>query len=114
VEIRQASQPLAISNSSAENHERAQNKAADCKTGFPLVIAEWDRNAREVLRVALDQYNGRHTINIRVWYRDGGEIKPGKSGITLSLKHLPTLTDALARSLDAARDLGLLGEGGEQ
>jgi hypothetical protein len=66
------------------------------------------------VRVALDQYNGRHTINVRVWYRDGGEIKPGKSGITLSLKHLQALSDALARSLDAAHGLGLLDDGGEQ
>ncbi len=50
------------------------------------MIAEWDRNSREVIRVALDKYNGRHTIiNARVWYRDGGEFKPGKAGMTLAL-----------------------------
>lgn len=88
--------------------------AASNPPAFPLVIAEWDRNSREVVRVALDRYNGRHTVNARVWYRDGDTLKPSKSGITLALKHLPALADALARSLDAARDMGLLDDGGEQ
>ena len=78
------------------------------------MIAEWDRNSREVVRVALDRYNGRNTINARPWYHDGGTLKPSKSGITLALKHPPALADALARSLDAARDLGLLDDGGAQ
>jgi hypothetical protein len=51
---------------------------------------------------------------VRTWYRDGDTLKPSKSGITLAVKHLPALADALARSLDAARELGLLDDGGEQ
>jgi hypothetical protein len=74
-----------------------------------LVIAEWDRNAREVVRVALDQYNGRHTINVRVWYRDDDDVlKPSKSGITLAVKHLPALSDAMAQALAKARQLELI------
>jgi hypothetical protein len=47
------------------------------------------------VRVALDQYNGRHTIKARVWYHDDDDdLKPGKTGITLALrntcKHSPT------------------------
>jgi hypothetical protein len=87
--------------------------AAAPKPEFPLVIAEWDRNSREVVRVALDQYNGRHTINARVWYRDGDEVKPSKSGITLAVKHLPALADAIGKALDRAGLLGLLNDGGE-
>ncbi len=83
---------------------------------FPLIIAEWDRNAREVVRVALDQYQGRHTVNARVWWRDAdGVLKPSKSGITLSLKHLPALAEALGKALERANELGLIVEqGGEQ
>jgi hypothetical protein len=59
------------------------------KPEFPIVVAEWDRNSREVVRVALDQYKGRDTINARVWYHDDdGVLRPGKAGITLALKHL--------------------------
>jgi len=70
---------------------------------FPHLIAEWPRNSREVIRVALDQYNGRFTLNIRVWYRDqAGELRPGKTGVTLALKHLPEMAAALSRALDVA------------
>ncbi|MEZ5901656.1 MAG: transcriptional coactivator p15/PC4 family protein [Hyphomicrobiaceae bacterium] len=78
-------------------------------TDFPITIAQWDRNAREVVRVALDQYNGRHTVNARVWYRDAeGGVKPTKTGITLSIKHLPALAAALAEAERSARNLGLI------
>jgi hypothetical protein len=63
------------------------------------------------VRVALDLYNGRHTINARVWYRDGDTLKPGKSGITLSIKHLPALAEGLGRALARAQELGLLDDG---
>jgi hypothetical protein len=82
---------------------------------YPLVVAEWPRNAREVIRVALDQYQGRHTVNVRVWWHDeDGVLKPGKSGITLSLKRLPAMADALGAALVRAIELGLVEEGGEQ
>jgi hypothetical protein len=78
---------------------------------LPLITAEWDRNSREIVRVALDQSNGRHTINARVWYREGDEVRPSKSGITLALKQLPALAEAVGKALDA----GLLhDDGGEQ
>lgn len=43
---------------------------ASAAPAFPIIIAEWDRNSREIIRVALDRYKGRLTINARVWYRD--------------------------------------------
>ena len=75
--------------------------AGDSRMGY--------RNAGEVIRFALDQYNGRPTINVRVWYRDdsGGTLKPGRSGITLAVEHLPQLSDAMAKALAQARRLGL-------
>jgi hypothetical protein len=83
--------------------------AAAPKPEFPIVVAEWDRNSREVVRVALDHYNGRHTINARVWYHDDDDaLRPSKTGITLAVKHLPALADAMAKALAAARDLGLI------
>jgi Transcriptional Coactivator p15 (PC4) len=82
---------------------------------FPIIIAQWDRNRREVIRVALDKYNGRHTINARVWYHDGATLKPGKSGMTLAVTHLPAFAEAMGKALDAARELGLIeDQGGER
>ncbi|MCW5692926.1 MAG: transcriptional coactivator p15/PC4 family protein [Pseudolabrys sp.] len=96
--------------SEPQSHQRV---AGVKQNEFPVIIAEWDRNAREVMRVALDYYNGRHTINARVWYHDDGGLKPGKAGVTLAIKHLPALADALAKAEQRARDLGLI-EGGAQ
>lgn len=79
-----------------------------------MIIAEWDRNSREIVRVALDRFNGYHTIDVRTWYHAGDGVKPSKSGITLAIKHLPALADALRRALDAAEGLGLLDDGGAQ
>lgn len=79
---------------------------------FPIVIAEWLRNSREVVRVELAEYQGRHVIAVRTWYRsviDGG-LKPGRSGITLSIKHLPEMAGAVSKALARATALGLIGE----
>jgi hypothetical protein len=80
---------------------------------LPIVVAEWDRNSREVVRVSLDRFNGCNTIDVRTWYRAAdGSPRPSKSGITLSIKHLPAMAAALAQALARAAELGLLGDGG--
>jgi len=59
------------------------------------------------VRVALDQYNGRHTINARVWYHDDDDVlKPGKDRDHAGLKHLQALADAMGKASATARDLG--------
>ena len=94
---------------------RKQNAQPEGKShDFPIVVAEWDRNKRELVRVALDRYNGHHTVNIRIWYRDGDDLQPSKSGITLGLKHLAPLASALNNAHDLANRLGLMIDGGEQ
>lgn len=95
------------------SHNAAGVSTPSPRPAFPLVIAEWDRNSREVVRVALDQYQGRHTINVRVWFRaDDGDLRPGKSGMTLSVKHLPAMADALGKALERAIELGLIEDTG--
>jgi hypothetical protein len=76
---------------------------------FPIVVAEWDRNGREIVRVALDRFNNRYTIDVRAWWRDAdGSWRPGRGGLTLAVKHLPALADGLASALDRARVFGLI------
>jgi hypothetical protein len=98
--------PAGLGNARAE-------RSSDVPLAFPIIIAEWDRNAREIVRAALDRYNGRHTINARVWYRDGDEVRPSKSGLTLAVKHLPALAAAIGGALAEARAAGLLDHRGE-
>jgi hypothetical protein len=79
------------------------------ETRYPIVVAELPRNNREVIRVSLDQYRGREVADARAWWRDQqGEWKPGRSGLTLSVKHLPALANGLALALRRARALGFL------
>ena len=78
---------------------------------FPINIASWPRNSRETVKISLSQFKGHNTIDCRCWYvGTDGELKPGK-GLTLSVRHLPELSAALAKALEAARSHGLVVEG---
>jgi hypothetical protein len=70
----------------------------------PMILGEWPRNSRETIRVLLSEYNGHHVVDVRVWYPgDDGNLKPGRSGITLGIRHVPRLTEAIAKAADAVR-----------
>jgi hypothetical protein len=76
---------------------------------FPCVVAEFQKNERESIRVSLVQYGGRDLIDCRVWYRAGdGELKPGNKGLTTAVKHLPAIAAGLAAAVDKAREIGWL------
>ena len=78
------------------------------KRGFPVVIAEWPRNSRELIRVSLGHLNTCFTIDIRCWWRDPKRIfRPGRDGLTLSIKHLPKLAQAISNALECAEEFGL-------
>ena len=79
--------------------------------GFPIIIAEWPKNSLgEIIRVAIDRYNNRFTIDVRTWWPDrNGVFKPGRDGLTLAIQHLPTLAEHLGRALRRAHALGLVG-----
>jgi Transcriptional Coactivator p15 (PC4) len=73
------------------------------------VISEWPVNARETMRVRLDQYQGQNIIDLRRWYASGGgELKPGRGGLTIGARHLPELAKALAKALAEAEAAGIV------
>lgn len=77
---------------------------------LPIVVAEWPRSSSENIRVSLAEYNGRHTIDVRTWWRDpDGDLRPGRGGITLGIAHLPTLASSLGQALTEAKAAGLVG-----
>jgi hypothetical protein len=78
---------------------------------LPIIVAQWARSANDTIMVKIDMFNGNIVIDIRAWWtsRDG-ELRAGKSGITMSVKHLPSLACALAKAETTARQLGLLTE----
>lgn len=77
-------------------------------TSLPINIADIDKNGRERIRVRLDQFAGRNTVDVRIWYFDQGQWKPSKQGVTTSIANLPALAEGLAAALDRARLAGLV------
>jgi hypothetical protein len=78
---------------------------------LPIVIAQWPRNARDTLMVRIDHFNGNSVVDIRIWWLSPtGELRPGPKGITMSVRHLPSLARALAKAEATAFQLGLLTE----
>lgn len=73
------------------------------------LIATIPKNRREHVRVTLTAFNGRYLADVRVYVQAGGEAKPTRLGVSLSLETLPALRAALKKAEAEARRLGLLG-----
>jgi Transcriptional Coactivator p15 (PC4) len=75
----------------------------------PVIIAQWELNSRESLRVELHEFKGVQIVGIRKWFpAASGAMAPGKDGINLNLKHLPRLAAAVNDALSKARQQGLI------
>lgn len=96
---------------------KPENTNSESSVGLagPIVIASWPKNSRETLQVKLDAFKGQVVVDCRAWYvGKDGELKPGRGGLTVSIKHLPSLAAALVAALDKAKAAGLIQEGGDQ
>ena len=80
-----------------------------------IIISEWPKNSRETLRVRLDSFKSQAVIDCRAWYQNGaGNWRPGRGGLTVSIRHLPALASALAKALETAHAAGLIPSNGPQ
>ena len=60
------------------------------------LIEQFEKNATEVVRVALTEYRGRKLVDVRVHYTDDeGQYRPTKKGVSLSLDVYPDFKRAL-------------------
>jgi hypothetical protein len=59
------------------------------------ILAQFEKNSREVVRIRRVTYNGRELVDIRSWYPAGDALKPGK-GLSLRIEQLKELRKALA------------------
>lgn len=73
------------------------------------IICDIPKNAREVIRVELDEYEGHQLVAARIWYSDDGGLKPTRKGLSVSVKHLTALREAIEKAEAEARAAGLLG-----
>jgi Transcriptional Coactivator p15 (PC4) len=66
---------------------------------------------REECRVNLTEYRGHKLISVWRWYPDseaGGEMRPGKRGVTVPIARLPELAAAVNEARECAQRDGLL------
>jgi predicted CopG family antitoxin len=61
------------------------------------VIARFEKNSFEEVRISLTKFKGKDLIDLRVYYRpdDGEEMRPTKKGITISLDKFNELKNAI-------------------
>lgn len=68
------------------------------------------KNAREFLRLSVDEFKGHTLLSARLWFKpsDGGDLRPGRDGWALSIEKLPDLVRALQQIEAHARAAGRL------
>lgn len=58
-----------------------------------------DREGRNILRITKAKANGFPFIGVREWFRDEtGELRPGKKGISIKMRELAGVIDALEKA----------------
>jgi hypothetical protein len=61
------------------------------------LIAQFEKNATEVVRVSITEYRKRQFIDVRIYYSDDeGQYRPTKKGVSLSPEVYPDFKRALA------------------
>lgn len=106
--------PHGPSNFDQRRSDRVEDRPQGAGDQFPIVIARLDKNRREQLRVALDRYQGINLLDLRVTVdltEASGVQTPTKKGISIQVRQLPALLDALHQAEARARQLGLIHEG---
>ena len=61
------------------------------------LISTFEKNATEEIRVQLREYRGHQLLDIRVFYypEEGGEARPTKKGVSVSVSLVPKLREAI-------------------
>ncbi len=72
------------------------------------VIASFEKNSFEEVRISLTEFKGKKLIDIRVYYQPEGEeeMRPTKKGITISPEKFPELQKGLATLEKALKEKG--------
>ena len=77
------------------------------RNDYDYIVAEWPLNEARKFSRSLSEFNGQPVVDARVWFNDGtGRVRPGKKGITVGVKQLPNLAEAMAKALAEVEDRG--------
>lgn len=62
------------------------------------IIADIERNEREIIRVEVSEFKGHELINMRIWYYHvEGEYRPTQKGFALDISKFNQLKDAVEK-----------------
>jgi hypothetical protein len=74
-----------------------------------IIVAQFEKNKKEEVRVSVGSFHGRQIINMRVFYKDDdGSWKPGKQGLALSVERYKDLAGAIVQVGEHLKSKGLL------
>lgn len=99
---------LDMSNAGDDARNAKAKNAKDFKTrevkevGYTFPIQEGGRNER---RVTVSKFHGKVRVDIREYYLDGDEWKPGKKGISLDAKQWENLAGFVELINEAIEEL---------
>ena len=69
------------------------------------LIAEWQKNDGDVVRITLGYFKGRLRLDFREYYRDGADYRPTKRGINLPAERLADLKKVVRRGIKIEKRL---------
>jgi hypothetical protein len=73
------------------------------------VIAQFEKNKKEEVRISVGTFHGRRIINVRVFYKDDdGTWKPGKQGVAVSVERYKDLAGAILQVGEYLKAKGML------
>ena len=73
------------------------------------VVAQFEKNKKEEVRVSVETFHGRKLINIRVFYKDDdGTMKPGKQGLALAVDRYKDFAGAVLELGQHLKSNGLI------
>ena len=70
-----------------------------------MTIAAIPKGRRAELRVSLNEWQGRKTIDLRLWFmpKSGGTWGPSKKGVSIQAAKLDALIEGLVRAREQAK-----------
>ena len=79
------------------------------ESGDDVIVAQFEKNKKEEVRVSVGSFHGRQIINMRVFFKDDDGIwKPGKQGLALSVERYKDLAGAIVQVGEHLKSKGLL------
>lgn len=73
-----------------------------------MLIAEIEKNLKEVIRIEISEFKGKNYLNIRLWYMsEDGEYKPSPKGISLPVSKAENISEALKKSVEYIKENNL-------